>query len=122
MTTSQVVETSVTVNNNSPIQDYVHPDDQTQPFEILFFLQLLLFVEFRSFFFQRKKQEEHLIEKPNLIIVLLYIERILSSSLLHKMFSKFVPILSFPQVLSVFSLLRNQQTAPLPPLSTFLCL
>ena len=24
----------VTVNNNSPIQDYVHPDDQTQPFEV----------------------------------------------------------------------------------------
>ena len=33
MTTAQVVETSVTVNNNSPIQDYVHPDDQAQPFE-----------------------------------------------------------------------------------------
>ena len=31
MTTAQVVETSVTVNNNSPIQDYVHLDDQTQP-------------------------------------------------------------------------------------------
>ena len=31
MTTAQVVETSVTVNNNSPIQDYVNPDDQTQP-------------------------------------------------------------------------------------------
>ena len=31
MTAAQVVETSVTVNNNSPIQDYVHPDDQTQP-------------------------------------------------------------------------------------------
>ena len=31
MTTAQVVETSVTVNNNSPIQDDVHPDDQTQP-------------------------------------------------------------------------------------------
>ena len=30
MTTAQVVETSVTVNNNSPIQDYVHPDDQIQ--------------------------------------------------------------------------------------------
>ena len=30
MTTTQVVETSVTVNN-SPIQEYVHPDDQTQP-------------------------------------------------------------------------------------------
>ena len=31
MTTAQVVEMSVTVNNNSPIQDYVHPDDQTRP-------------------------------------------------------------------------------------------
>ena len=31
MTIAQVVETSVTVNDNSPIQDYVHPDDQTQP-------------------------------------------------------------------------------------------
>ena len=26
MTTAQVVETSVTVNNNSPIQNYVHPE------------------------------------------------------------------------------------------------
>ena len=34
MTTAQVVKTSVTVNNNSPIHDYVHPDDQTQPFEM----------------------------------------------------------------------------------------
>ena len=35
MTSAKVVETSVTVSNNSPIQDYVHPDDQTQPtFEI----------------------------------------------------------------------------------------
>ena len=34
MTTAQVTETSVTVNNNSPIQDYVHPDDLTQPFEM----------------------------------------------------------------------------------------
>ena len=31
MTTVKVVETSVNVNNNSPIQDYVHPHDQTQP-------------------------------------------------------------------------------------------
>ena len=30
MIAAQVVETSVTVNNNSPIQDYVHPDDHTQ--------------------------------------------------------------------------------------------
>ena len=34
MTTAQVVETSVTVINNSPIQDYVHADDQTQSFEM----------------------------------------------------------------------------------------
>ena len=31
MTTAHVAETSVTVNNNSPIQDYVHSDNQTQP-------------------------------------------------------------------------------------------
>ena len=31
MTTAQVVETLVTVNNNSPVQDYVHPYDHTQP-------------------------------------------------------------------------------------------
>ena len=31
MTTAQVVETSVTVNNNRPVQHYIHPDDQTQP-------------------------------------------------------------------------------------------
>ena len=30
MTTALVVETSVTVNNNSPIQDYIHPGDHTQ--------------------------------------------------------------------------------------------
>ena len=36
MTIAQVVKTSVTVNNNSPIHDYVHLDDQTQPtFEII---------------------------------------------------------------------------------------
>ena len=33
LTLTQVVETSVTVNNNSPIQDCVHPDDQSQPFD-----------------------------------------------------------------------------------------
>ena len=31
MTTAQVVETSVIDNNNSPIQDCVHPDDHTYP-------------------------------------------------------------------------------------------
>ena len=42
MTTAQVVETSVTVNNNSPIQDYVHPDDQTQPFFKLDFTKTII--------------------------------------------------------------------------------
>ena len=31
MTSAQIVETSVTVNNNSSIPDYVLPDDQIQP-------------------------------------------------------------------------------------------
>ena len=31
MTTAQVVKMSVTVKNNSPVQDYDHPNDQTQP-------------------------------------------------------------------------------------------
>ena len=31
ITTAQVAETSVTVNNNSPFPDCVHPDDHTQP-------------------------------------------------------------------------------------------
>ena len=35
-TSLQVVDTSVTVNNNRPIWDYVHPDDQIQPFTIKF--------------------------------------------------------------------------------------
>ena len=30
-TAAQVVKTSVTVNNNCPIQDFVHPDDHTEP-------------------------------------------------------------------------------------------
>ena len=29
MTSAQVVETSVTTTDNSPSQDYTHPDDQT---------------------------------------------------------------------------------------------
>ena len=31
MTTAQIVEMSITVNNNSHIQGYVHPDNCTQP-------------------------------------------------------------------------------------------
>jgi len=62
MTTAQVVETSVTVNNNRLIQDYVHPDDQTQPtfgmtpgfkpFTVV--LELNLVTLFFSFFFSSK--------------------------------------------------------------------
>ena len=40
MTTSQVVQTSVTVNNNSSIQEYVHQDDQTQPTFVFICLQI----------------------------------------------------------------------------------
>ena len=36
MTSAQVVETSVTVNNNSPIQDFVHPNDHTQPTYVIY--------------------------------------------------------------------------------------
>ena len=56
MTTAQVVETSVTVNNNSPIQDYVHLDNHTQrtykitpgcnylsPFHNDYFVQYMLY-------------------------------------------------------------------------------
>ena len=39
MTTAQVVD------NNSPIQDYVHPDDQTQPNFFLFCWQLVSIFE-----------------------------------------------------------------------------
>ena len=49
MTTAQVVETSVTVNKNSPIQDHVHPDDQTQPtFETVLFCHVLFLIEEQS--------------------------------------------------------------------------
>ena len=44
MTTAQVVETSVSVNNNSPIQDYVHPDDKTQPTLIIIILILIIII------------------------------------------------------------------------------
>ena len=37
MTTAQVVEMSVTVNNNSPIPNYIHPEDHPQPsYEMIF--------------------------------------------------------------------------------------
>ena len=47
MSTAQVVETSVTVNNNSPIQDYVHPDDQTQSTFVLCFTTTFIDLDIR---------------------------------------------------------------------------
>ena len=43
MTTAQVIEISVTVNNHSSIQDYVHPDAQTQPTFYIVLLNMLIF-------------------------------------------------------------------------------
>ena len=36
MTSAQVVETSVTTTDNSPSQDYTHPDDQTTLLEVFY--------------------------------------------------------------------------------------
>ena len=55
MTTAQVVETSVTVNNNSPIQDYVHPDDHTQPIIMMKWLLASNLSKFSTFFLQALK-------------------------------------------------------------------
>ena len=53
MTTAQVVETSVSVSNNSPVQDYVHPDNQTQlTFEIVLILHYLLLQLRNNLFYQ----------------------------------------------------------------------
>ena len=42
MTSAQVVETSVTITDNSPSQDYTHPEDQTTLLHLL-----ILFVSYR---------------------------------------------------------------------------
>ena len=41
MTSAQVVEMSVTTTDNSPSQDYTHPDDQTTPMCKLWDLQMI---------------------------------------------------------------------------------
>ena len=67
MTTAQVVETSVTVNNNSPIQNYVHPDDQTQPtFEMT--------PRFKPFtlFFLSKQEKKCPSNSPYVLVVCLF--------------------------------------------------
>ena len=42
MTSAQVVETSVTTTDNSPSQDYTHPDDQTALLHERFLLHYVL--------------------------------------------------------------------------------
>ena len=49
MTTARVVETSFTVNENSPIQDYVHLDDHTAVMLYLLIMKLRLTPLFKPF-------------------------------------------------------------------------
>ena len=53
MTTAQVVETSVTVNN-SLIQHYVHPDEHTQPTYLLMY-SIKFFTDLRKTFIMQTK-------------------------------------------------------------------
>ena len=70
MTTAEVVETSVTVNNNSPIQDYVHADDQTQPtFEVF-----ILFEVRNSHFHPFIQSSNFLSQLPRFVWVLIKVE------------------------------------------------
>ena len=49
MTTAQVVETSFTLNNNSPIKDYVHLDDHAAIILYLLIMKLRLTPLFKPF-------------------------------------------------------------------------
>ena len=44
MTSAHVVETSVTITDNSPSQDYTHPDDQTTLLQVLNIISSLYIV------------------------------------------------------------------------------
>ena len=60
MTTALAVETSVTINN-SPIQDYTHPDDHAQPtYVILLCEKLLQFDWLRAVVFQLNLKNLHM--------------------------------------------------------------
>ena len=39
-----VLNRTVVVDNNSPIQDYVHPDDQTQPTFIIIVIVIIVII------------------------------------------------------------------------------
>ena len=56
ITTAHVLETSVTVNNNSPIHNHVHPDHETQAtFKIAFNFIQIKFVIVTNFIYINKK-------------------------------------------------------------------
>ena len=59
MTTAQVVETSVTVNNNSPIQDYIHPVVYMH-LSFKYFLTMVKFCIVKTFVFRVCSNWEHL--------------------------------------------------------------
>ena len=84
MKTAQVVETSVTVNNNSPVHDYVHPDDQTQPtFEMTPAfkpLTVYIFVVVKIFFFLRNM----LVITVAMFLTKIYTNRKSAQILVHK--------------------------------------
>ena len=55
MTSAQVVETSVSTTDNSPSQDYTHPDDQTTLLNALISIDMYAM---RTFFFIIYRQAE----------------------------------------------------------------
>ena len=61
MTSAQVVETSVTITDNSPSQDYTHPNDQTtllHVFVLCYILPRVIGTSTRSYrcsFYDKKK-------------------------------------------------------------------
>ena len=62
MNTAQVVETSVTVNNNSPIQDYIHLDDHAQPtYEMTPGFKLL----FEGYMYKQENNSVHVMKQAN---------------------------------------------------------
>ena len=68
MTIAQVVKTSVTVNN-SPIQDYVHPDDHTQPADVRLVMETTVIMQEPETKFFSVIIDQHLSWKPHISIL-----------------------------------------------------
>ena len=65
MTIAQVVKTSVTVNN-SPIQDYVHEDDHTQPADVRLVMETTVIMQVAETKFFGVIIDQHLSWKPHI--------------------------------------------------------